>query len=102
MFRDNTASFKDAGYAIYGLSGDKPDANKKFQAKQNLADIVLLCDPTYVLHEQLGIKKNPKGTVRSVIVIQKTDSGSIILKKSPASPALSLTKAQEAIGISAE
>ncbi|KAF8544093.1 thioredoxin-like protein, partial [Trichophaea hybrida] len=96
-FRDSTAVFKDAGYAIFGLSGDSPAANEKFKSKQNLADITLLCDPNYALHERLQIKKGAKGTVRSVIVISKNDSGAVILKKSPASPTQSVEIAQKAI-----
>ncbi|KAA8893723.1 thioredoxin-like protein [Sphaerosporella brunnea] len=99
-FRDSTASFNDAGYAIYGLSGDSPSANEKFKTKQNLADITLLCDPKYELHARLNVKKEPKGTVRSIVVISKSDDKAVILKKSPASPAQSVEMAQKAIGIS--
>ncbi|PUU72858.1 thioredoxin-like protein, partial [Tuber borchii] len=70
LFRDNYTAFTDAGYSVYGLSGDQPGANEKFRNKQNLT-YTLLCDPTYELHEKLGIKKSPKGTIRSVIIIEK-------------------------------
>jgi hypothetical protein len=76
-----------------------PAANEKFKSKQNLADITLLCDPKYELHERLQIK-GAKGTIRSVIVISKNDNGAVILKKSPATPAQSVEIAQKAIGIS--
>ncbi|RPB28527.1 alkyl hydroperoxide reductase/ thiol specific antioxidant/ Mal allergen, partial [Terfezia boudieri ATCC MYA-4762] len=68
--RDNYAQFKDAGYLIYGLSGDSHTDNAKFKTKQNLG-YPLLSDPTYVFHEALGIKSAKAGTVRSVIVVQK-------------------------------
>jgi peroxiredoxin Q/BCP len=100
-FRDSTATFKDAGYAIYGLSGDSPSANEKFKTKQNLEDITLLCDPKYELHARLGIKKEPKGTIRSIVVLSKGEDKAVILKKSPASPGQSVDMAQKAIGISA-
>lgn len=87
---------------MYGLSGDKPSANEKFWIKQTLGDIVLLCDPEYKLHEALDIKKKPKGTIRSVIVIQRSSSGGVILKKSSASPAVSVPMAKAAIGLSEE
>ncbi|RPA89649.1 AhpC-TSA-domain-containing protein [Choiromyces venosus 120613-1] len=103
LFRDNYASFTDAGYAVYGLSGDQPGANEKFRNKQNLT-YTLLCDPTYELHEKLGIKKSPKGTIRSVIVIEKaasTDNANPgkILRKTKASAVLSLQIAKEVVGI---
>lgn len=60
---------------------------------------MLLCDPEFKLHELLGIKKDPKGTVRSVTVIEKTEGGAKIIKKSPASPEKSVDIAKKAIGI---
>lgn len=62
---------------------------------------MLLCDPSYELHERFGIKKGAKGTVRSVIVIKKGEEGknAVILKKSIASPANSVSIAEKAIGI---
>lgn len=101
-FRDNYSTFKTAGYAVYGLSGDSPSANEKFSTKQSLGDIILLCDPKYELHARLQIKKSPKGTIRSVIVIgKKDDKSAVILGKGPANPAQSVAIAQKAAGISA-
>lgn len=99
LFRDSTSAFKDAGYAIFGISGDSPKSNTNFHTKQNLADIILLCDPTFALHERLGIKKIPKGTIRSVTVIKHQDGKAIIARTSPASPAGSLDIAKKAAGI---
>ncbi|KAI5784561.1 thioredoxin-like protein [Geopyxis carbonaria] len=99
LFRDSAAEFKQAGYTIYGLSGDKPAANQKFKQKNDLIDLTLLSDPTYELHQILGIKKHPRGTIRSTIVINKdTDSGIVILNE-PSSPKLSVEKAKKAVSI---
>lgn len=98
-FRDNYSSFKNNGYDVYGLSGDTPAANEKFSTKYTLGDIKLLSDPKYELHTQLGIKRAPKGTIRSVIVIGKKDDAAVILRKTPANPAQSVPIAQAAAGI---
>lgn len=99
LFRDATKAFTNAGYAIYGISGDSPKSNTNFHTKQNLADIILLCDPSYELHAKLGIKKSPKGTIRSVTIIKKDGDKATILKKSPANPEKSLEMAKEALGL---
>ncbi|KAI5857122.1 thioredoxin-like protein, partial [Tricharina praecox] len=101
-FRDSTAQFRGLGYAVYGLSGDSPSANEKFHTKQNLADIQLLCDAKYELHARLGVKKAgaAKGTVRSVVVIQKAVDATqkaTVLKRAPANPAQSVDVALKAI-----
>ena len=105
LFRDNYTAFTDAGYSVYGLSGDQPGANEKFRNKQNLT-YTLLCDPTYELHEKLGIKKSPKGTIRSVIIIEKTPGDDAaathpgkILRKTKASAQVSLQVAKEVVGL---
>jgi len=96
LFRDNFSAFEDIGYTVYGLSSDSPVANTKFVDKQKLT-YTLLCDSKYELHEKLGIK-SPKGsTIRSVIVIEKTEGGGKILRKSPASPVVSLQIAKDAV-----
>ncbi|KAF8458898.1 thioredoxin-like protein [Terfezia claveryi] len=95
--RDNYAQFKDAGYLIYGLSGDSHADNAKFRTKHNLG-YPLLSDPTYVFHEALGIK-SAKGTVRSVIVVQK--EGKIIKELKSVMPRTSLDVARKAVGIEA-
>ncbi|RPB14473.1 hypothetical protein P167DRAFT_533889 [Morchella conica CCBAS932] len=101
LFRDSFTAFSDAGYTVYGLSGDSPAANEKFKSKQSLT-YTLLCDPTYELHEKLAIKKKPKGTIRSVVIIEKiSEDGHTgkVLRISPASPQISLQIAKEAVGI---
>jgi len=98
LFRDSFSAFDTVGYTVYGLSGDSPAANTKFVEKQALT-YTLLCDAKYELHEKLGIKKAPKGTIRSVTVIEKTGDGGKILKKTPASPKESLEIAKEAVGM---
>lgn len=106
LFRDNYTAFTDAGYSVYGLSGDQPGANEKFRNKQNLT-YTLLCDPAYELHEKLGIKKSPKGTIRSVIIIEKTPGDDAaaathpgrILRKTKASAQVSLQVAKEVVGL---
>lgn len=94
--RDNYAQFKDAGYLVYGLSGDSHADNAKFKAKQSLG-YPLLSDPTYVFHEKLGIKSAKAGTVRSVIVVQK--EGRIIKELKSVQPKTSLDIARKAVGI---
>jgi peroxiredoxin Q/BCP len=101
LFRDNFSAFSEAGFTVYGMSGDLPASNEKFKTKQNLT-YTLLCDPTYALHEKFAIKKKPKGTIRSVIIIEKTaEDGHTgkILRSSPASPQISLLIAKEVVGI---
>lgn len=101
LFRDNFSAFSEAGYTVYGLSGDAPASNERFKTKQNLT-FTLLCDPTYELHEKFAIKKKPKGTIRSVIIIEKTTEDGYagkILRSSPASPQISLHIAKEVVGI---
>ncbi|KAF8418501.1 thioredoxin-like protein [Tirmania nivea] len=96
--RDNYAQFKDAGYLIYGLSGDSHADNAKFKTKQNLG-YPLLSDPTYVFHEKLGIKSAKAGTIRSVIVVQK--EGKIIKELKSVQPKTGLDAARKAVGIEA-
>ncbi|CUS06998.1 unnamed protein product [Tuber aestivum] len=105
LFRDNYTAFTDAGFSVYGLSGDQPGVNEKFRNKQNLT-YTLLCDPTYELHEKLGIKKSPKGTIRSVIIIEKASGDDApaahpgkILRKTKASAQVSLQVAKEVVGL---
>lgn len=86
---------------MFGLSGDSPVANEKFKTKYNLS-YTLLCDPSFELHEKFGIKKQPKGTIRSIIVIEKSDDASSpgkVIKKAPANPQVSMTLALQAVGI---
>lgn len=96
--RDNYTQFKDAGYLVYGLSGDSHTDNAKFKSKQNLG-YPLLSDPTYLFHEKLGIKSAKAGTVRSVIVVQK--EGKIIKELKGVQPKTSLDVARKAVGIEA-
>lgn len=96
--RDNYTQFKDAGYLVYGISGDSHTDNAKFKTKQNLG-YPLLSDPTYVFHEKLGIKSAKAGTVRSVIVVQK--EGKIIKELKGVQPKTSLDVARKAVGIEA-
>lgn len=101
LFKDSFLAFSDAGYTVYGLSGDSPAANEKFKSKHNLT-YTLLCDPTYELHEKLSIRKKPKGTIRSVVIIEKVvgdGHAGKVLRISPASPQISLQIAKEAVGI---
>ncbi|MCF8529522.1 MAG: thioredoxin-dependent thiol peroxidase [Aquiluna sp.] len=76
-FRDNLNSLKSAGYAVLGISPDKPVKLKKFQEKESL-NFELLSDPeneiqklygTYGLKSMYG--KEYLGTIRSTIVIDE-------------------------------
>src|SRR4051812_39647599 len=44
-FRDNLASLAAAGYAVLGISPDKPDKQRKFRDEEHVT-FPLLCDPS--------------------------------------------------------
>ena len=76
-FRDTLNSRKSAGYAVLGISPDKPGKLKKFQEKESL-NFELLSDPeneiqklygTYGLKSMYG--KEYEGTIRSTIVLDE-------------------------------
>ena len=76
-FRDNLNSLKSAGYAVLGISPDKPGKLKKFQEKESL-NFELLSDPeneVQKLYGAYGLKsmygKEYLGTIRSTIVIDE-------------------------------
>lgn len=71
LFRDNYSSITASGLSVYGLSTDSLKSNKAFVAKNNLK-YRLLCDPSAKLISAIGLKRSPKGTIRGVIVIDKT------------------------------
>lgn len=85
-FRDNYDDLK-AHAAVFGLSGDAVDAQKKFQTKQNLP-YDLLSDPKRTLIGYLGAKKTPQsGTIRSHFVFV---NGKLKFKRVKISPEVSV------------
>ncbi|KAL5612228.1 hypothetical protein BROUX41_000232 [Berkeleyomyces rouxiae] len=83
LFRDNYTVLSNAGLGVYGLSSDSPKANTTFKTKQKLP-YRLLCDPSFSLIGAIGLKKNPKGTVRGVFLVDK--NGKVLIAQ-PGGPA---------------
>ncbi|MBQ1443947.1 MAG: thioredoxin-dependent thiol peroxidase [Renibacterium sp.] len=74
-FRDNLNSLATAGYAVVGISPDKPAALAKFSSKESL-NFPLLSDPDHAVAEAYGAwgeKKNYgrtyEGLIRSTFVL---------------------------------
>ena len=62
-YRDNYEKFKELDVAVYGLSTDKPNANKSFQNNQKLP-YTLICDPEKKLLKPLGASLEGKVILR--------------------------------------
>lgn len=84
-FRDSVASLQQAGYAVLGLSPDKPDKLTKFDTKHGLG-YPLLSDPDKTVIAQYGAYGPKKlygrevvGIIRSTFVID--EHGSIELAR---------------------
>lgn len=87
LFRDSFDLITAAtGYSIYGLSSDSTKANTTFKTKHKLP-YPLLCDPAQALISTLGFKKQPKGTLRGVFVVDKEGK---VLASEPGGPAKTL------------
>ncbi|KAE8911515.1 hypothetical protein PF005_g9377 [Phytophthora fragariae] len=69
-FRDNIQAIKDAGFAVYGLSGDSPRVLGNWKTKHNLP-FDLLSDPEHELISYFGSSLPGKKVQRSHIVILK-------------------------------
>lgn len=93
LFRDSYKELTEAGFAVYGLSADSPNANTNFQTKQKLP-YPLLCDPEQTLIGALGLKKSPKGTVRGVFMADK--NGQVLLLQ-PGSPTATLEETKKVV-----
>ena len=68
-FRDNLNSLATAGYAVVGISPDKPAALAKFSSKESL-NFPLLSDPDHAVAEAYGAwgeKKNYGRTYEGLI-----------------------------------
>ncbi|CUM56249.1 uncharacterized protein AC631_03920 [Debaryomyces fabryi] len=63
-FQENFSFLQKSNAKVYGLSADKPSAQKNFVTKQKL-QYPLLSDPSRELIEVLGAKKEPTGIKRS-------------------------------------
>jgi peroxiredoxin Q/BCP len=80
-FRDNLASFKQEGYAVLGLSPDKPEKLAKFRERDGLT-FPLLSDPDKTVLTEYGAYGEKKlygkitvGVIRSTFVIDVDDQG---------------------------
>ena len=76
-FRDNLNSLKSAGYAVLGVSRDKPEKLAKFENVDQL-NFPLLSDPDRAVHELYGVwgeksmyGKTVVGVIRSTFVIDE-------------------------------
>ncbi|MDU0348544.1 peroxiredoxin [Actinomyces sp. MRS3W] len=84
-FRDSLESWRQAGYAVVGISPDTPQAQARFAAKQELP-FPLLSAPDHTVMEAWGAwgeKKNYGRTVTGVIrstVVVDTD-GAVVLAR---------------------
>jgi len=71
-FRDNLASLEGAGYAVLGISPDKPDKQAKFRDEEHVT-YPLLCDPDRTVLEAYGAwGERPgrgEGVIRSTFLI---------------------------------
>jgi peroxiredoxin Q/BCP len=82
-FRDNLASLQAAGYAVLGISPDKPAKQAKFRDEEHVT-FPLLCDPDRTVLEAYGAYgqkqlygKTVTGVIRSTFVID--ESGTVEL-----------------------
>jgi peroxiredoxin Q/BCP len=89
-FRDNIQAIKDAGFTVYGLSGDSPKSLTNWKAKQNLP-FDLLSDPEHELISYFGSSLPGKKVQRSHVVVLK---GGVVGDVQPkVSPADSVSRA---------
>lgn len=71
--RDAAPELNKSGYAVYGLSYDKPKSQASWRTKHNLS-FSLLCDTMNIgVIKKLGAHKAPKGIKRSVFVVKRGD-----------------------------
>ncbi|UIZ22995.1 hypothetical protein KXD40_003721 [Peronospora effusa] len=83
-FRDNITTIKDAGFAVYGLSGDSSNVLSNWKSKQSLP-FDLLSDPEHKLISYFGSSLAGKKVQRSHVVILKGGVvGDVAAKVSPA------------------
>ncbi|KXT18243.1 hypothetical protein AC579_2879 [Pseudocercospora musae] len=94
LFRDSYTPLTSTGLSIYGLSTDSPKANTTFKDKQKLP-YPLLCDPSATLIAAIGMKKAPKGTTRSVFVVDKSGK---VLAAEPGGPASTVEVVKKLVG----
>jgi len=76
-FRDNLSSLQSAGYAVLGISPDKPAKQARFRDEQSV-NFPLLCDPSRDVLEAYGAYgekqlygKTVTGVIRSTFVIDE-------------------------------
>lgn len=93
LFRDSYSEFKTLSYAVYCVSADTPQAQKKWQDKKELP-YPLLSDPKRAFIKTLGAFKAPKSTTRSHFIFEK-GTGKLVEKKSTVKPGESAKLALE-------
>jgi thioredoxin-dependent peroxiredoxin len=76
-FRDNLREFDKAGFAVVGISPDKPEKLAKFRDKEQLT-FPLLSDPDHKVLEKYGAwgekmlyGKTVTGVIRSTVVVDE-------------------------------
>ncbi|KAI8910737.1 AhpC-TSA-domain-containing protein [Powellomyces hirtus] len=69
-FKENYAEFEKKGYAVYGLSADKPAAQLKWQTKLSLP-YDLLSDTSFATIGAFGAHQSPNKIIRSHVVVGK-------------------------------
>lgn len=83
-FRDNIQAIRDAGFAVFGLSGDNPKPLANWKAKESLP-FDLLSDPQHELIKYFGSSIGGSKVQRSHVVILKGGVvGDVQPKVSPA------------------
>ncbi|TDH68088.1 hypothetical protein CCR75_003807 [Bremia lactucae] len=83
-FRDNIQAIKDAGFTVYGLSGDSPKALRNWKTKESLP-FDLLSDPDHQLISYFGSSLPGNKVQRShIVVLQGGVIGDVAAKVSPA------------------
>ena len=93
-FRDDYKEFEKHGFDVYGMSYDKPTSQFKWKIKYSLP-YHLLTDEQGDALKHFGAHKNPKGVIRSHIVIG-TD-GTVLDVQNKISPGDSFTGALETV-----
>jgi peroxiredoxin Q/BCP len=76
-FSDSLDSLQAAGYAVVGISPDKPEKLAKFREKESLT-ITLLSDPDRIVMQEYGAfgekslyGKTVEGVIRSTVVVDE-------------------------------
>ena len=69
-FRDNYQQIVKAGYQVFGMSADSPNAQTNWKVKNDFP-YLLLCDQDGKHLKQFGVFKEPKSVTRSHVIVSK-------------------------------